>query len=201
MAFQAKLLRAIQEKEIRRVGDNRPVTVDVRVIAATNQDLQRAIEEKRFRQDLYYRLNVVRFRLPPLNERLEDIPLLVEHFLKKFSRSMGRTVRLGPGVMEQLLTYPFPGNVRELENVIEQGVALTVDGVMRVSDLSLGEEQGPPQPETLEEIVAAAERRGIQMALGQQPSMEKAAQTLGLSSTTLWRKMKKLGIQNPHRRR
>src|SRR5690606_23148781 len=104
-AFQAKLLRAIQEGEIRRLGDNKPVQVDVRIIAATNQDLQEAIADKRFRQDLYYRLNVARFVLPPLRERTEDIPLLVEHFLQKFSKKMRRQVRLGEGVMEYLMRY------------------------------------------------------------------------------------------------
>ncbi len=199
--FQAKLLRAIQEREIRRVGDNRPISVDIRCIAATNQDLQTAIREKRFREDLYYRLNVARFRIPPLRERPEDIPLLIEHFLKKFSKKMGRSVRLAEGVLERIMTYNFPGNVRELENLIEQGVALTIDGEIRIGDLVPGDEPTSMEARTLDDIVAATERQAIQVSLSQQESTEKAAEILGLSPTTLWRKMKKLNIENPHRRR
>ncbi len=200
-SFQAKLLRAIQEKEIRRVGDNRPIQVDIRCIAATNQDLQTSIKEKRFREDLYYRLNVARFRIPMLRERPEDIPPLVEHFMKKFSKKMGRSVRLGEGVMERLMAYNYPGNVRELENLIEQGVALTIDGEIRINDLTPGEDAAVLEMQTLEDVVAAAERQAIQVALTQHESTEKAADALGLSATTLWRKMKKLDIENPHRRR
>ncbi len=199
--FQAKLLRAIQEKEIRRIGDNKPINVDVRCIAATNQDLQQSIQEKRFREDLYYRLNVARFRLPPLRERTEDIPSLVEHFIKKYSKKMGRIVRLGDGVTERLMSYSFPGNVRELENIIEQGVALTLDGEIRIGDLLPGDDGDSLDKKTLEDIVASAERQAIQNALMQFENNERAAEALGLSATTLWRKMKKLNIENPHRRR
>jgi two-component system response regulator HydG len=200
-AFQAKLLRAIQEREIRRVGDNRSISVDIRCIAATNQDLQTAIREKRFREDLYYRLNVVRFHIPPLRERPEDIPLLTEHFLKKFSKKMDRSVRLAEGVLERIMTYNFPGNVRELENLMEQGVALTIDGEIRIGDLVPGDEPTSMEARTLDDIVAATERQAILASLSQHESTEKAAETLGLSPTTLWRKMKKLNIENPHRRR
>ncbi len=200
-SFQAKLLRAIQEKEIRRVGDNRPIPVDMRCIAATNQELQAAIREKRFREDLYYRLNVARFRIPLLKDRPEDIPQLVEHFVKKFSKKMGRSVKLDEGVMDRLMAYNYPGNVRELENLIEQGVALTIDGEIRIGDLTPGDDAAVLEMQTLEDVVAAAERHAIQVALTQQESTEKAADALGLSATTLWRKMKKLDIENPHRRR
>jgi two-component system response regulator HydG len=199
-SLQAKLLRAIQEKEIRRVGDNKPISVDVRVIAATNQSLKTAIAEKRFREDLYYRLNVARFHLPPLRERPEDIALLVEHFLLKFTRKMNRPVRLAKGALERLTTYSFPGNVRELENLLEQGVALTVDGEIKLGDLVPGDE-GHTASQTLEEIVSATERQAIRAALAQHESTDRAADALGLSPTTLWRKMKKLDIDNPHRRR
>ena len=201
VSFQAKLLRAIQEKEIRRVGDNRAIPIDIRCIAATNQDLQISIQEKRFREDLYYRLNVARFRIPRLRERPEDIPLLVEHFIKKFSKKMGRSVKLAEGVMERLMAYNYPGNVRELENLIEQGVALTIDGEIRIGDLIPGEDNASMEMQTLENVVAAAERQAIQVSLTQHDSTEKAAEALGLSPTTLWRKMKKLNIDNPHRRR
>ncbi|MBN2341099.1 MAG: sigma-54-dependent Fis family transcriptional regulator [Deltaproteobacteria bacterium] len=199
-SLQAKLLRAVQEREIRRIGDNKPISVDVRIIAATNQDLLEAIRQKTFREDLYYRLNVVRFMLPALRERPEDVPVLVEHFLKKFSAKMGRSVRLAKGVMERLTSYEFPGNVRELENMIEQGVALTMEGdEIQVEDLipdTSGEENG----QTLDAIVAIAEKQAIRAALVNYDSTDRAADALGLSPTTLWRKMKKLKIDNPHRR-
>ena len=200
-SFQAKLLRAIQEGEIRRLGDNRAIHVDVRIIAATNQDLKVAIEEKRFREDLYYRLNVARFVLPPLRERKEDIPLLVEHFLRKFGRKMRRQVRLGDGVMDYLMSYSYPGNVRELENFIEQGVALAVDGVIQLDDIIPPEmrEQAPAgPPRSLQVVVDQAEREAIEHVLREvDGNKERAAELLGLSSTTLWRKMKRLGVTWP----
>src|SRR5260221_11670957 len=117
-AFQAKLLRAIQENEIRRVGENKAIRVNVRVIAATNQDLLDAVAERRFRQDLYYRLNVARFQLPPLRERREDIPDLVGYFLEKFARKMGVRPKLHDNVIDSLMHFDFPGNIRELEHMI-----------------------------------------------------------------------------------
>src|SRR5690606_20512458 len=135
ISFQAKLLRAIQQGEIRRLGENKPIRVDVRIVAATNQDLLLAIAEKRFRQDLYYRLNVARFQLPPLRERREDIPLLVDFFLDKFNKKMGTSARLGEGVIDALMAYDFPGNIRELENLVEQAVALSGGGVIGVDDI------------------------------------------------------------------
>jgi two-component system response regulator HydG len=168
-AFQAKLLRAIQEGEIRHVGENKALKVDIRVVAATNVDLSTAVEERRFRQDLYYRLNVVRFRLPPLRERREDIPSLVEHFLEKHSRRMNTRARVGDGVMERLDAYDFPGNVRELENMVEQSVALCTGGVIRVDDIL---PRGPKAAEarggrTLADIVDDAERAAVEAALRQ----------------------------------
>lgn len=204
-SFQAKLLRAIQEREIRRVGDNQPIRVDVRVIAATNQDLKPAISEKRFRQDLYYRLNVVRFNLPPLRERMEDIPLLVDFFLKKYSKKMRKEARLGAGVLERLMTFPYAGNVRELENLIEQGVALSVDGEVQMEDVLSADMMDWPMTPTplhtgglLQNAVDRAEREAIQAVLEQaQGSKERAAEMLGLSVTTLWRKMKRLHLVWP----
>src|SRR5689334_14302560 len=146
-AFQAKLLRSIQEGEIRRVGENKPVKVDIRVVAATNVDLSQAVADRRFRQDLFYRLNVVRFVLPPLRERPEDIPLLVEFFLAKYTRKMGRRAKFGEGVMDRLLGYGFPGNVRELENLVEQAVALWTNGLIGVDDIL------PEEPRAAERTV------------------------------------------------
>ena len=194
-SFQAKLLRAIQDREIRPVGDNTAVKVDVRIIAATNQDLREQIEAKNFRQDLYYRLNVARIRMPPLRERLGDVPLLVEHFLTKFGKKMNKSVRVVEEVQEFLEGYDFPGNVRELENLVEQGVAMSDDGFLHIEDI-LPEVTGViHKSQKLADVVSEAERQAIQLALRQEGSMEQAATRLGLSTTTLWRKMKKLGIK------
>ncbi len=197
-AFQAKLLRAIQEGEIRRVGENKPIRVDVRVVAATNVDLAQAVADRRFRQDLYYRLNVVRFVLPPLRERREDIPLLVEFFLSKYTRKMGRRARLGEGVLDRLLAYAFPGNVRELENLVEQAVALCTNGAIGVDDILPEEPRvaaGAAPGRTLADIVDDAQRQAIETALrNADGSRERAAELLDISPTTLWRKMTRLGI-------
>jgi len=212
--FQAKLLRAIQEGEIRRLGDNKPIHVDIRMVAATNQDLKLAIEEKRFRQDLYYRLNVARFILPPLRDRREDIPQLVQHFLDKFSKKMSRHVVAGEGVLDYLVRYDFPGNIRELENMIEQGVALAVNGVVQRDDVIPPEVQlarhrpDPARPaprhdddatgRSLQDVVDEAERKAIEAMLREvDGNKERAAELLGLSSTTLWRKMKRLNVTWP----
>ncbi|MCB9591671.1 MAG: sigma-54-dependent Fis family transcriptional regulator [Sandaracinaceae bacterium] len=202
ISFQAKLLRAIQQGEIRRLGDNKSVLVDVRVIAATNQDLKLAIEEKRFRQDLFYRLAVARFILPPLRERREDIPQLVEFFVQKFSKKMRRQVVFGEGVMDYLMSYDYPGNIRELENMVEQGVALTVNGVIDLDDVIPPEARDAPQMSgaggaqgTLADVVDRAEKEAIEAVLRQvEGNKEKAAELLGLSATTLWRKMKRLSV-------
>jgi two-component system response regulator HydG len=201
-SFQAKLLRAIQEGEIRRLGDNKPLHVDVRIVAATNVDLQEAIAEKRFRQDLFYRLAVARFVLPPLRDRKEDIPLLVEHFLQKFAKKMRRSVKLGEGVMDYLLRYEFPGNIRELENMVEQGVALAVHGQVELDDIIPPEARrdsvaaAPGTHETLQDAVDRAEKSAIEGVLREvDGNKERAAEVLGLSATTLWRKMKRLNVQ------
>ncbi|MBW1760151.1 MAG: sigma-54-dependent Fis family transcriptional regulator [Deltaproteobacteria bacterium] len=201
-SLQAKLLRAIQEGEIRRLGDNSSINVDARIIAATNQNLRVLIEEKRFREDLYYRLNVARFELPPLRDRKEDIAPIVDSFLEKYGKKMSRQASLGPGILDYLLGYDFPGNIRELENLIEQGVALAQDGQIHLSDivpnsngngnaLHLGRK-------SLADIVREVERDAIVRALRQvEGSKERAATLLGLSPTTLWRKMKRLQLEWP----
>jgi two-component system response regulator HydG len=199
LAFQAKLLRAIQESEIRRVGENKPVPVNVRIIAATNQDLLTSISEKRFRQDLYYRLNVARFQLPALRDRREDLPDLLMFFLEKYNKKMGTKARLDEGVLEALQTYDFPGNIRELEHMIEQAVALVQNGVVTRDDVL--PERRPDElangrtGRTLADVVDTAERQAIEIALRDcDGSREKAAEVLGISATTLWRKMTRLGI-------
>jgi two-component system response regulator PilR (NtrC family) len=129
--MQAKLLRVLQEKRVRRVGANDEVDVDVRVVAATNRSLEALVQERRFREDLFYRLNVIPIVVPPLRERREDIPLLAGHFLGRFSREMGKTIsKISEEAMERLLHHSWPGNVRELENVIERAVALETSPVV-----------------------------------------------------------------------
>ena len=197
LSFQAKLLRALQEAEIRRIGENRSIKVDIRVVAATNVDLAEAVQQRRFRQDLYYRLNVARFHLPPLRERREDIPLLVEFFLDKWTRKIGKKARLGDGVMDRLVTYDYPGNVRELENMVEQAVALCSGGIITLDD-ALPEAPRKPsatQGRTLADIVDEAERQAVESALrAHGGNRERAAEALEISPTTLWRKMTRLGI-------
>jgi two-component system response regulator HydG len=188
-SFQAKLLRAIQDQEIRRVGDNMGIKVDVRIIAATNRNLKEAIAAGDFRQDLYYRLNVARIRLPPLRDRRGDIPMLVEHFITKHGKKMGKSVRLVEEVQDFLMRYEFPGNVRELENLMEQGVALSADGLLHLDDILPEATGSSSRSRTLSDVVSEAERVAIQLALREGDSMEQAAERLGLSTTTLWRKM------------
>jgi two-component system response regulator HydG len=202
LTFQAKLLRAIQENEIRRVGENKPVRIDVRIIAATNQELLAAVAEKRFRQDLYYRLNVARFILPPLRDRREDIPVLFEFFLAKYNRKMNCRARPAEGVIEALMQYDFPGNIRELENLVEQAVALSGGGVITVDDI-LPTGMQPTRSSggggrSLADVVDTAERQAIESALREcDGSRERAAEMLQISATTLWRKMTRLSITYP----
>jgi len=196
-AFQAKLLRVIQEHEIRRVGDNASIPVDVRVIAASNQDLTKAIAEKRFREDLYYRLNVVPLTAPALRERTEDIPLLAQHFLDRFNQRNGTQRTLTQGALRKLSGHDFPGNVRELENAVEQAAALSRGDEMGAEDLFLAAKgaQGRAQ-RTLAEEVDAAERRAIEASLTRNDGqLDRVARELEVSATTLWRKMKRLGLR------
>jgi two-component system response regulator HydG len=198
-AFQAKLLRVIQEHEIRRVGDNASIRVDVRVIAATNQDLRAAIADRRFREDLFYRLNVVPLTAPPLRERREDVPLLAQHFLSRFNQRNGTRRILTQGALARMNSHDFPGNVRELENMVEQAAALAGTDEITAEDVQLE----PPHtrrkdllPRTLAEEVDDAERRAIETAIDRNAGgLEKAARDLGVSTTTLWRKMKRLNMR------
>ncbi len=201
-AFQAKLLRVIQEHEIRRVGDNASIPVDVRVIAATNQDLKLAINEKRFREDLYYRLNVVPLTAPTLRERKEDIPLLAQHFLTRFNHRNLTRRTLTQGALQKMATYDFPGNVRELENIVEQAAALSHGDEIEQDDVYLETrttavlETPPGGVHTLAQEVDTAEKRAIEAALHRNEGLlERVARELDVSSTTLWRKMKRLGLR------
>ncbi|HYO59119.1 sigma-54 dependent transcriptional regulator [Archangium sp.] len=144
-AFQSKLLRTLQDGEVRRVGESTPVKVDVRIVAATHRNLEREVREKRFRQDLYYRLNVVMLRVPPLRERLEDVPALAEHFLERANAHRPKPKRLSSAAVEHLMGYSFPGNVRELENMVERAAALSQGEDLLPEDFLLSPSE-PPQP-------------------------------------------------------
>jgi formate hydrogenlyase transcriptional activator len=199
LELQPKLLRVLQEREFERLGSTRTMRVNVRVIAATHRDLEGMIVEKQFRSDLYYRLNVVPIFLPPLRERPQDIPLLVQHFVQLFARKVGKAIEMiSPDTMEALRRYPWPGNIRELENVIERAVTLSSASVLRISahDLStrIVPERNDDRPRTLEEV----ERNHILTTLKQTrwilSGPSGAAARLGLNRSTLYFRMKKLGI-------
>ncbi len=195
--LQAKLLRALQEREIRPVGATERVHIDLRIIAATNRDLESAIRTGAFRQDLYFRLNVVQIKLPPLRERKTDIPLLVHSFLEKFSDPQRPIRTISEDAMRRLMAYDWPGNVRELENAIERAVALGSGPILHIADLPSNLQQESDEHAlrsdesmTLEEL----ERRAILRAL-RETSGDKlaAARLLGIGKTTLYRKLKQYG--------
>ena len=206
LELQPKLLRALQEKQFERLGGARTVQVDVRIIAATNQDLGRMVQERKFRADLYYRLNVFPITLPPLRDRREDIPLLVEHFVQKFAQQQRKQIDTIPDeVMEALCQYDWPGNVRELQNVIERGVILTSGAVLCVAGLPacpLSRQAARPAPlirmPANVTTLADAERAHITATLRQTNWViggpRGAAVRLGLPRTTLIARMQRLGI-------
>jgi len=197
--LQVKLLRVLQEREFERVGSSRPVAVNVRLLAATHRDLEALVRAGRFRDDLYYRINVVSISLPPLRERREDIPLLLDHFVEKFSRRNGKRIGgLTREAREALLRYDYPGNVRELENLVERAVILTRDEVIGLEDLPLGvkEREGETSGETsLTVLVEGLERRMIREALARADGVQtQAAEILGISERVLRYKLKKYGL-------
>jgi two-component system response regulator PilR (NtrC family) len=201
---QTKLLRVIQDKEFLPLGALENRTVDVRIIAATNEDLKRLIEIGRFREDLYYRLNVISVSIPPLRDRMEDVPILVEHFLEKFNTENRKGVtRVTPEVMDRFFSYTWPGNVRELENVVERGVVLArgdeIDIDLLPTDMSrrVALPDAAPLPEGVRfyDAVGRFERQLIEGALRRTGGVQKhAAELLGLKPTTLNEKIKRLGI-------
>ena len=197
--LQPKLLRVLQEREFERLGSTRTRRVDVRVVAATHRDLEGMILEKQFRSDLYYRLNVVPIFLPPLRERSEDIPLLVQHFVRQFARKTSKTIDVvPPGTMDALRHYPWPGNIRELENVIERAVILSSGPVLQISNHDLStrivSRSDADRPQTLEEVERdhiLTTLKGTRWILS---GPSGAAARLGLNRSTLYFRMKKLGI-------
>jgi transcriptional regulator with GAF, ATPase, and Fis domain len=209
LTAQAKILRALQEQVIERVGGRKAIPVDVRILAATNKDLEAEIKKGNFREDLYYRLKVIHIEMPPLREIQEDIPLLANHFLTKYYREMKKgPMELTDGAMKRLMNYPWPGNVRELENEIRRLVALARRRVITEDDLSEAIRSGGGKrlsfksksarslKEVVAEMVAELEKRLIQEALevsGQ--NQQQAAKVLGLSRQGLINKMKRYGIK------
>jgi formate hydrogenlyase transcriptional activator len=199
LELQPKLLRALQEQEFERLGSCQTIRVNVRVVAATNQDLARLVANKQFRADLYYRLNVIPIDLPPLRERIPDIPLLVEHFVRMFSARMNKPIEVVPEeVMEFLTHHDWPGNIRELQNFIERAVVMSPGSVLRPALAELKQVMRPASPVACQTL-AAAERDHILEVLSQTNwligGQNGAAARLGLPRTTLVYKMSKLGIE------
>jgi DNA-binding NtrC family response regulator len=200
LAIQAKLLRVLQEGRFERLGSNKTLQVDVRIIAATNRDLRRAIEERRFREDLFYRLDVITIELPPLRSRRGDLPALLEHFLRKYAAENRKTVSgFAPEAIETMLAYDWPGNVRELENAVARAVVLTRSPVIpfellppslrREQAVSLREEMVFPVGTSLEQMERVAIQRTLELTGGQK---ERAASLLGIGVATLYRKLAKM---------
>ena len=201
--LQPKLLRVLQEQEFERLGGTKTIKVDVRLVAATHRDLAKMVADGRFREDLYYRLNVFPVVLPPLRERPDDIPRLVRHFTQRFARRMGRRIETIPSaVMDALVRYPWPGNVRELQNVIERAVILSPGPSLQVpsGDLQPAATQAPV-PTAAAVTLADAEREHILSALRETGWVvggpKGAAARLGMKRSTLFKKMQKLGISRP----
>ena len=210
-AFQVKLLRVLQDRIIERVGDTKTIPVDVRVVLATNKDLEQAVKVGEFREDLYYRINVVSIEMPPLRERKSDVQTLAEHFLRRFAAEHGRPdLHFSPAAITTLLAAPWPGNVRQLENVVERAVVLSQGATIDAADLpaqlrnrgdagpgpelAVDDSAGPPLP--LKEALVGPERRIIENALRHcGGNREHAAKLLGINRSTLFHKLRKLGIR------
>jgi len=198
LALQPKLLRAVQERKVRPVGEHQEIPFDCRIIAATNRDLEEEVRQKRFREDLYHRINVVKLTVPPLRERGDDILLLARHFLKRFARRSGRSPALTDPVAEVLLGYAWPGNVRELENCMERAAALASSDELTVGDLpekmrlsvtqpvlsSTGERD--PSVLTLDELERRHVLEAVRLLGG---NKARAAQVLGIDRSTLYRRL------------
>ena len=201
--LQAKLLRAIQEKEIRPVGSTKQIPIDVRILAATNKDLEHAVAQGTFRRDLYFRLNVLTLRIPPLRERRQDIPLLAAHFLERVSRTGTQERTLSDEALKVMLAYNWPGNVRELENCLERACALTTGPVIQVRDLPTdihsARDAGSISAEVSSKIIPMAELEK-QTILGTVAQLNGdkllAARLLGIGKTTLYRKLKEYASQD-----
>jgi two-component system response regulator PilR (NtrC family) len=217
LALQVKLLRVLQERSFTPVGGQAQVAVDVRIVAATNRDLEAEVAAGTFREDLFYRLNVIRLQMPPLRERTDDLPLLVDHFLARFAESLHRPAcKLSPAAMRRLYAHSFPGNIRELENIIEHAVALAESDIIREDDLPLDMRNGAPgSPSSTTRSLAAApesdwmegkssnldaeleaiEKRLLEEALRRAGGVrKKAAEILGINYRSLRHRLSKYGF-------
>jgi DNA-binding NtrC family response regulator len=198
--LQLSLLRVLQEKEFTRVGGTKSIKVDARIIAATNRDLKKAVDEGKFRDDLYYRLNVISIELPPLREHKEDIPLLVHHFIEKFNIEMGGKIeRISEEALEILMKYNWPGNVRELENVIERAMVITKGTLIKAEDLHLSpqvlKEKGAA-PSSDDKTIKSIEKKHIAKVLEENKwNIQKSAAQLGIDRVTLYNKIKKYKLK------
>jgi len=202
-SIQVKLLRVLQEREFERLGSNKTRHIDVRVLAATNADLRAALEEGRFREDLYYRLNVLPINIPPLRERKEDIPFLAEHFVKKLAADTGSPVEsIGDAAIQKLIEYYWPGNVRELENVIERSLVLCAGKRLEAADIKLdaaprtrqpADESFLPEGTTLDEHEQSIIREALKRANG---NKSQAARVLGLTRNALRYRLSQMGLDN-----
>jgi two-component system response regulator HydG len=191
-ALQAKLLRVVQDREVRPLGGSASRRVDVRLIAASNRDLWRMVEAGEFRRDLYYRLRVLAIRLPALRERREDVPILIEHFVRRFNRTHGTAFATPPAlVLRPLLEHAWPGNVRELENVLESLLVLAKAAGRDVGDL-LRERHAPGAG-----LVVDERARILRVLEEHRWNRQRAASALGISRVTLWRRMERHGIRDP----
>jgi two-component system response regulator PilR (NtrC family) len=203
--LQVKLLRALQERKVKPVGASEELEVDARVVAATNRDLEAEVARGAFRADLYYRLNVIEIHIPPLRHRREDVPLLAEHFLRRFGTEHGRQLRFSADAMRKLETYDFPGNVRELENMIERAVALSSEAVITANDLPEVKgaretpeltQEFPPDGVDLDRLLSEYERAWVERALERTGGVRKRAATLlGISFRSLRYRLEKLGLE------
>lgn len=207
-AAQVKLLRVLQNREVRRVGDSETRTVDVRILAATNVDLQRAVAEGRFREDLFFRLNVFHLKLPPLRDRLEAMPHLVSFFVHKWNQTHGRRVSgFAPEAEAAMMRYPWPGNIRELENAIEHAVVLCETDRIRLVDLpeelqvpyagnflALPPARGVEEDETMIPLAELERRHILRVLSATGQNQSEAATRLGISRSTLWRKLREMGM-------
>ena len=205
-ALQVRLLRVLQDKTYEPLGSTKSSKTDVRIVAATNKRLENLVEEGKFRQDLYYRINVVRLVLPPLRDRREDIPLLVEHFIRKFGRLSGKEIQgLSPEAFPMLMSHDFPGNVRELENIIEYATVVCKNGMIGVEHLpdyfkNLDDSKAKRPLEGKPSSLGEMERSYIRETLKRnQWNRTATAAEMGIHPTTLWRKMKRLNIEPPEK--
>ena len=205
-AIQVKLLRVLQDREFERLGGTKTHKVDVRLVAATNRDLRAALEDGTFREDLYYRLNVVAIDIPPLREHKEDIPALANFFLERYAKESAKTITaITPSAMQRLMDYHWPGNIRELQNIIERGVALASAATLDAADIYLddpakrshapgGSPYVLPSGVTLEQWEDEAIREALRTANG---NKSQAARALGLSRNALRYRLSRLGVPDP----